>query len=210
MSETSSEPSSRPVGGPPPRRAAKPAPASSLIKRNRPQPSFAAAEEVATEAPVTETSPVPSADVESGTALQDARNVEPAIAPVAFLDHPEAATAASTAAPDAGPTVEPPTVAPSVAQAAPVVDPAPPVSVAPRVEEGDPLVNATFRVRRSSKKAFDAAFLAAKLHEGWPSAEAFFQDLLERETRRIEQAYNDGQPFPVREKALPRGRPIGS
>ena len=194
-----SDTSSRRVGGPP-KRAAK-APASSLIKRNRPQPSLPA---------TSDTEAVPADQLQSAPSAPSAE--QPAgesSTPGTLLDRPDPIISA------------PSTVAP-VEPAAEVRAPEPTVSVQPVVTEAvavtapsapvqeDTLVNTTFRVRRSAKKAFDAAFIAAKLHEGWPSAEAYFQDLLERETKRIQDSYNNGQPFPIREKALPRGRPIGS
>ncbi|GIT82089.1 hypothetical protein LLS1_37580 [Leifsonia sp. LS1] len=194
-----SDTTSRPVGGPP-KRAAK-APASSLIKRNRSQPSFPSAAEAEVSAVETDRPETAQLDQADET-----------ITPAAFLDRPDAPVSPpSTVAP----VGEEPTTEPAVTESAATAQPtavAPVQPAAPAVSnaEQDALVNTTFRVRRSSKKAFDAAFLAAKLHEGWPSAEAYFQDLLERETKRIQDDYNNGQPFPIREKALPRGRPIGS
>lgn len=195
-----SETTSRPVGGPPRRPAKTTAPASSLLKRNRPQPAFPSAGESDESSPATEDTSVDQASASEAPAVAATSSspiVDEPIAPTVFPDRPDV--------PEAPATATQPVVSPVVA---PRVEAAPAASVVP--EQADPLVNATFRVRKSSKKAFDAAFLAAKLHEGWPSAETFFQDLLERETRRIEQEYNNGQPFPVREKALPRGRPITS
>ncbi len=191
-----SDTSSRPVGGPP-KRAAK-APASSLIKRNRPQPSFPSATENEAQA-VVET-PAPER-VQAETSAD-------AITPDAFLERPSVATSPQPDAAPAGvqqvaaPTVEPPDVTQEQPQAA--------APVRTSADDEDSLVNTTFRLRRSVKHAFNAAFLSAKLHEGWPSAEAYFQDMIERETKRIEDAYNNGQPFPIRDKALPRGRPLGS
>lgn len=195
-----SETTSRPVGGPPRRPAKTTAPASSLLKRNRPQPAFPSAGESDEPNPATEDTSVDKANTPEAAAIEvtiSSPIVDEPIAPTAFPDRPDVReTNTAATEPVVSPVAEPRTEA---GPAAPVVP-----------EQVDPLVNATFRVRKSSKKAFDAAFLAAKLHEGWPSAETFFQDLLERETRRIEQEYNNGQPFPVREKALPRGRPITS
>lgn len=195
-----SETTSRPVGGPPRRPAKTTAPASSLLKRNRPQPAFPSAGESDEPNPAAEGPSVDRASAPEAAALKATSSspiVGEPIDPTAFPDRPDIREAnAAATEPVVSPVADPRTEA------------VPPATVVP--EQADPLVNATFRVRKSSKKAFDAAFLAAKLHEGWPSAETFFQDLLERETRRIEQEYNNGQPFPVREKALPRGRPITS
>lgn len=190
--------SSRPVGGPP-KRATK-APASSLLKKNRPQSSFASSAAAEPE----QTSTV-AASVE--TAPSEA--VGESMTPEAFLDRPDAAVSATAAAPVA---VEHRVSEVRAPEPAAAVQPVAVEALAPPSQpaQEDALVNTTFRVRRSSKKAFDAAFIAAKLHEGWPSAEAYFQDLLERETKRIQDSYNNGQPFPLRDKALPRGRPIGS
>lgn len=122
----------------------------------------------------------------------------------AFVAAPEQP---ATPGPHAEPLATEKPAADSVAQ--PQATPATPVaaSVAP-APNPNKLVNATYRVPAELKQRLNSAISAAKTFEGWTSAEELVQDLFQREIARIESTYNDGQPFPIRTKAMPRGRSI--
>jgi len=75
-------------------------------------------------------------------------------------------------------------------------------------ENPDDIVKVTFEIRRSDRDAFNDAFAAASLHEGYTTPKDILVDIYVGETKRLQDAYNGGQPFPKRMKQAPRGRPI--
>ncbi|WIE80869.1 hypothetical protein [Curtobacterium sp. MCSS17_016] len=66
----------------------------------------------------------------------------------------------------------------------------------------------TFEIRRGDRDAFNNAFAAAALHEGYSTPKDIIVDIYVAETRRLQDTYNGGEPFPQRSKQAPRGRPI--
>jgi hypothetical protein len=75
-------------------------------------------------------------------------------------------------------------------------------------ENPDDIVKVTFEIRRGDRDAFNDAFAAASLHEGYTTPKDILVDIYVGETKRLQDTYNDGQPFPKRMKQAPRGRPI--
>lgn len=80
--------------------------------------------------------------------------------------------------------------------------------IAPSTESPDDIVKVTFEIRRGDRDAFNAAFGAANMKEGYVTPKDLLQDIYMNETRRLEIAYNDGQPFPRRNRGAVRGRPF--
>jgi hypothetical protein len=101
-------------------------------------------------------------------------------------------------------------------QPAPVAEPAPgPTTPYTRRRYGDTgeenpddVVKVTFEIRRGDRDAFNNAFAAASLHEGYTTPKDILVDIYVGETKRLQDAYNGGEPFPKRLKQAPRGRPI--
>ncbi len=75
-------------------------------------------------------------------------------------------------------------------------------------ENPDDIVKVTFEIRRGDRDAFNDAFAAASLHEGYTTPKDILVDIYVGETKRLQDTYNGGQPFPKRMKQAPRGRPI--
>ncbi|MDQ0540998.1 hypothetical protein QF011_003576 [Curtobacterium flaccumfaciens] len=75
-------------------------------------------------------------------------------------------------------------------------------------ENPDDIVKVTFEIRRGDRDAFNDAFAAASLHEGYTTPKDILVDIYLGETKRLQDTYNGGQPFPKRMKQAPRGRPI--
>ncbi|MGW8431218.1 hypothetical protein ACWGJ9_08840 [Curtobacterium citreum] len=78
----------------------------------------------------------------------------------------------------------------------------------PGEENPDDIVKVTFEIRRGDRDAFNDAFAAASLNEGWLTPKELLNDIYNAETKRLQDTYNGGQPFPRRTKQAPRGRPI--
>jgi hypothetical protein len=76
------------------------------------------------------------------------------------------------------------------------------------MESPDDIIKVTFEVRRGDRDAFNAAFGAASFNEGYVTPKELLQVIYTRETKRIEDQYNNGEPFPRRRRQAPRGRPI--
>lgn len=72
-------------------------------------------------------------------------------------------------------------------------------------EAPDDLVKFTFDLRREDRDAFRAAFGAARAFEGVASLRELGMQLIVNETRRLEEAYNNGERFDGGRKGLPRG-----
>lgn len=72
----------------------------------------------------------------------------------------------------------------------------------------DDIVKVTFEIRRGDRDAFNNAFPVAALNEGYRTPKDVLVDLYLGETKRLQDQYNGGQPFPERSKQAPRGRPI--
>ncbi|ROQ30894.1 hypothetical protein EDF46_3404 [Frondihabitans sp. PhB188] len=72
-------------------------------------------------------------------------------------------------------------------------------------EAPDDLVKFTFDLRREDRDAFRAAFGAARAFEGVSSLRELGMQLIVNETRRLEEAYNNGKRFDGGRKGLPRG-----
>lgn len=72
-------------------------------------------------------------------------------------------------------------------------------------EAPDDLVKFTFDLRREDRDAFRAAFGAARAFEGVSSLRELGMQLIVNETRRLEEAYNNGERFDGGRKGLPRG-----
>ncbi|WIB65613.1 hypothetical protein [Curtobacterium sp. MCBD17_040] len=77
-------------------------------------------------------------------------------------------------------------------------------------ESPEDIVKVTFEVRRGDRDAFNAAFGAARLFEGAQTPKEVLTRIYNAETKRLEDAYNEGRPYERRTKQAPRGRPIGS
>ncbi|WP_156364217.1 ParB family protein [Curtobacterium sp. Leaf261] len=75
-------------------------------------------------------------------------------------------------------------------------------------EHPDDIVKVTFEVRRGDRDKFNNAFAAAMLNEGYVTPKDILVRIYMDETKRLEDTYNNGQPFPQRQKQAPRGRPI--
>lgn len=75
-------------------------------------------------------------------------------------------------------------------------------------EHPDDIVKVTFEVRRGDRDKFNNAFAAAMLNEGYITPKDILVRIYTDETKRLEDTYNHGQPFPQRQKQAPRGRPI--
>ena len=75
-------------------------------------------------------------------------------------------------------------------------------------EHPDDIVKVTFEVRRGERDKFNNAFAAAMLNEGYVTPKDILVRIYMEETKRLEDTYNHGQPFPQRQKQAPRGRPI--
>lgn len=123
------------------------------------------------------------------------------------------ASAATAATPEAqslppAPAQEPGTDAVVAAPSESLSVPAPASPTPPAAADPNKLVNATYRVPADLKKRLNSAISAVKTFEGWTSAEEYVQDLFERDIKRIQDEYNNGEPFPLRTKAMPRGRSI--
>lgn len=171
--------SERKVSGPPPRtRKADQAP-SRLLKANR-------------------------------DAAQAAQPQETQVAPTAAEPLHEAAPVPESSTVQAGRTAEPSDVALAAPSrdATEVPTPATASTVPPTANQTKKLVNATYRVPAELKQRLNSAISAVKTFEGWTSAEEYVQDLFERDIQRIQDEYNNGEPFPLRTKAMPRGRSI--
>lgn len=74
----------------------------------------------------------------------------------------------------------------------------------------DDIVKVTFEIRKGDREAFNAAHAAAKLFEGYPFPKDLIVAIYNAETKRLQDQYNNGQPFPRSGKKAPRGRPIQS
>ncbi|MBF4616203.1 hypothetical protein [Curtobacterium sp. VKM Ac-1376] len=74
----------------------------------------------------------------------------------------------------------------------------------------DDIVKVTFEIRKGDREAFNAAHAAAKLFEGYPFPKDLIVAIYNAETKRLQDEYNNGQPFPRSGKKAPRGRPIQS
>lgn len=74
----------------------------------------------------------------------------------------------------------------------------------------DDIVKVTFEIRKGDREAFNAAHAAAKLFEGYPFPKDLIVAIYNAETKRLQDQYNGGQPFPRSGKKAPRGRPIQS
>lgn len=152
---------------------------------------------------------VPDAEVEADPVM----TVEPtATPPVTFQEPeqpPQAPTGTSPVTADPEPVAVP-------QQQAPTPEPTPgPTTPYTRRRYGDSgeenpddIVKVTFEIRRGDRDAFNDAFAAASLHEGYTTPKDILVDLYVRETKRLQDTYNGGQPFPKRMKQAPRGRPI--
>lgn len=198
-----SDPSNRSIGGPPPIRRS--GGAASLIRENRPtQPDEASevAEEATPERSISGPPPAPRVTLQQTIASapepdrEQAESVEPAIPITQYV-----------------PLVAPPA---PVEQALPVsLAPAPASTpytrkkgAAPATESPDDIIKVTFEIRRGDRDAFNAAFAMASAREFYTSPKEILQRIYNAETKRLEDAYNDGQPFPLRKKQAPRGTPI--
>lgn len=152
---------------------------------------------------------VPDAEVEADPVM----TVEPtATPPVTFPEPeqpPQAPTGTSPVTADPEPVAVP-------QQQAPTPEPTPgPTTPYTRRRYGDSgeqnpddIVKVTFEIRRGDRDAFNDAFAAASFHEGYTTPKDILVDLYVREAKRLQDTYNDGQPFPKRMKQAPRGRPI--
>lgn len=78
-------------------------------------------------------------------------------------------------------------------------------SADPKGESPDDMLKVTFDVRRGDRDAFNAAVAAAVLFEGHKNAGAFLAYIYNSERARLERDYNNGHPFEKRDKPLPRG-----
>ena len=74
----------------------------------------------------------------------------------------------------------------------------------------DDIVKVTFEIRKGDREAFNAAHAAAKLFEGYPFPKDLIVAIYNAETKRLQDQYNNGHPFPRSGKKAPRGRPIQS
>ncbi|MBF4595688.1 hypothetical protein ITJ58_18150 [Curtobacterium flaccumfaciens] len=74
----------------------------------------------------------------------------------------------------------------------------------------DDIVKVTFEIRKGDREAFNAAHAAAKLFEGYPFPKDLIVAIYNAETKRLQDQYNNGNPFPRSGKKAPRGRPIQS
>jgi hypothetical protein len=81
---------------------------------------------------------------------------------------------------------------------------------APKDLTDDDIVKVTFEIRMGDREAFNAAHAAAKLFEGYPFPKDLIVAIYNAETKRLQDQYNNGQPFPRSGKRAPRGRPIQS
>jgi hypothetical protein len=116
-------------------------------------------------------------------------------------------------------TVSEPTTEPSRFVAPTVAEPArskPSTPYTRRLRESsedltdDDIVKVTFEIRKGDREAFNAAHAAAKLFEGYPFPKDLIVAIYNAETKRLQDQYNNGQPFPRSGKKAPRGRPIQS
>lgn len=128
--------------------------------------------------------------------------VEPSEMPAVTLREPEQpAIAQEESTPAAAPQQQPTTQGPTTPYTRRRYG-------APGEENPDDIVKVTFEIRRGDRDAFNDAFAAASLHEGYTTPKDILVDIYVGETKRLQDTYNAGEPFPKRMKQAPRGRPI--
>ncbi|GAA4266618.1 hypothetical protein [Frondihabitans peucedani] len=198
-----SDTSNRSIGAPPPIRRS--GGAASLIRENRPiQPAEApeVSGEATPERSITGPPPAPRIAVQQTIASAPEPDLKQAVAPEPAIpvteDAPSAAPAASIAPSLPATTATAPASTPWTRKK----------GAAPAVESPDDIIKVTFEIRRGDRDAFNAAFAMASAREFYTSPKEILQRIYNAETKRIEDAYNDGQPFPLRKKQAPRGTPI--
>jgi hypothetical protein len=198
-----SDTSNRSIGAPPPIRRG--GGAASLIRENRPAQAEDALEEPVDLAPgrsITGPPPVPRISAQQTIASAPAPDPQQAENAVLARPVPEQ-TAPPANFNSAIPTVDTPLAPTSTPYTRRR-------GATPSGENPNDIIKVTFEIRRGDRDAFNAAFPMAQLREGYESPKDLLQTIYNAETRRLEETYNDGQPFPLRKRQLPRGRPIQS
>ncbi|WP_456506150.1 ParB family protein [Arthrobacter sp. UYCu723] len=90
-----------------------------------------------------------------------------------------------------------------------------PTAAAAQIQEGQPVPKKPARKKTAFDQSIESgermrnAFVRTRHLTGYRSLSDYICAIIDQESGRLEELYNDGQPFDPEPTGVPRGRPVG-